>query len=119
MFKRERTTESDRLRCLGRYFPNLAYSLRCLNGLVSLSHAARPTTLPKSWSLCFRRRPLSNSSRYSTLSCSIYGSETQPVAAKRCCVCVLMKSFRVLSARAQSIGQSQGSRRNTKALVHG
>src|SRR5438093_1565156 len=105
MFKRQRTTESDRLRCLGRYFPNLAYSLGCLNGLVSLSHAARPTTLPKSWSLCFRRRPLSNSSRYSTLSCSIYGSETQPVAAKRCSACVLMKSFRALSARAQSIGQ--------------
>src|SRR5207245_3120977 len=107
MFKRQRTTESDRLRCLGRYFPNLAYSLGCLNGLVSLSHAARPTTLPKSWSLCFRRRPLSNSSRYSTLSCSIYGSETQPVAANRCADCVLMQTFRAWSASAQSIEHDQ------------
>src|SRR5205807_6671167 len=53
-------------------------------------------------------------SLHDALPISIYGSETQPVAAKRCSACVLMKSFRALSARAQSIGQSQGSRRNTK-----
>ena len=104
---------------LGRYFSNLVYSLECLNALASLSRAARPTTLPKSWSRCFRRRPPSNSSRYLKLSCSICGSETQPVAAKRCCACALTKSFRALSTRARSIAQSQGLRRNTKASVHG
>src|SRR4030095_2231378 len=96
--------------CLRRYFPDRCYTLRCLNDLVSLSYVARQTTLPKSWSLCFHRRPLSNSSRYSKLSCSICGSETQPAAAKRCCACVLMKSFRALSTRAPLTGQRQESR---------
>jgi hypothetical protein len=39
------------------------------------------------------------------------------VAAKKCCVCVLMKSFRALSIRARSNGRSQESRRSTKALL--
>src|SRR6476469_1281677 len=102
--------------CLGRYFRDRCDSLGCLNDLLSLSHVARLTTLPKSWSLCFRRRTLSNSSPYSTLFCSICGSETQPMAVKSCCACVLTKSFRALSIRAQSHGRSQESRRNTKAL---
>src|SRR6266436_1065137 len=102
--------------CLGRYFPNRCDTHRCLNDLLSLSHVARLTTLPKSWSLCFRRGPLSNSSRYSKLFCSICGSETQPTAARSCCACVLTKSFRALSTRARSRGRSQESRRSTKAL---
>ena len=35
----------------------------------------------------------------STSSCLIFGNEMLPVEAKRCCVYVPMKSFRVLSAR--------------------
>src|SRR5882757_7530179 len=102
--------------CLGRYFRDRCDSPGCLNDLLSLSHVARLTTLPKSWSLCFPRGPLSNSSRYSKLFCSICGSETQPTAAKSCCACVLTKSFRALSTRARSRGRSQESRRSTKAL---
>ena len=33
---------------LGRYFSNLAYNLRCLNGLGSLSRAVRQTAFPRS-----------------------------------------------------------------------
>src|SRR6267378_7747888 len=97
---------------LGRYFRDRCDTLGCLNDLLSLSHVARLTTLPKSWSLCFRRRTLSNSSRYSKLSCSICGSETQPMAVKSYCACGLMKSFRALSARARSNERSQESRRS-------
>src|SRR6478672_700823 len=103
--------------CLRRYFPDQCDTLKCLNDLLSLSHVARLTTLPKSWSLCFRRRPLSNSSRYSKLFCSICGSETQPMAAKSCCACVLTKNFRALSGRARSNGQSQESRRNIRVSL--
>src|SRR5204863_4416813 len=99
------------------YFPDRCDTLRCLNDLLSRSHVALLTTLPKSWSLCSRRGPLSNSSRYSKLFCSICGSETQPMAAKSCCACVLTKSFRALSTKARSNGRSQESRRSTKALL--
>src|SRR5204862_4330232 len=88
------------------YFPDRCDTLRCLNDLLSRSHVALLTTLPKSWSLCSHRRPLSNSSRYSILFCSICGSETLPLAAKSCCACVLTKSFRALSTRARSNGRS-------------
>src|SRR5436853_177632 len=83
------------------YFPDLAYSVRCLNPLVPLFHVGCPTILPKSWWPCFPPRPRSNSSLYSKSSCLIFGNETPPVAAKKCCACVLMKSSRAWLIRAR------------------
>src|SRR4029079_19143812 len=90
-----------------RYFLDWCDPPGCLNDLLSPSHVARLTTLPKSWSLCFRRKTLLNLSRYSKLFCSLCGSAMLPMAAKSCCACVHTKSFKVLCTRALSIAQSQ------------
>ena len=100
---------------LSRYFPDRCYSLRCLKDLASPSAVARPTTLPKNWWPSFLPRPRSNSNRYSKLSCSICGNATQPAAAKRCCACGPMKSFKVSLTRERSTGRSPESRKNIKA----